>query len=359
MHETCIPCTVYNFLYIISRKGCEFLRFYMPIISSFLYVTLLVFPWLAEIMILYQSNSASSFVNTILFCSTVQTGLSISSALNMGYNFFCCCADSRLTDADLDKIINCSADRMWCSSPMRMKSLVSPGYIIYLGVPWLLVNIIALKFLPNDMCFPPVLFLTPFIPLLVYLPFFAVGSAYRNIMESSKLDHKLKESTSALQAEAKSLSGSLVPLAELNVKCDTKHIDITCISSVSCTSEHTEPLKSVPNTQQLYDTKPLKFCDVQGASSRAIFNFMKCGNKALCDNPIDVDDFERNRALLLHYPEWRERILEMGEISNDWKILSANWTQIEILYEKDYLIHRKLNPEGECDNYIRKLLKDV
>jgi hypothetical protein len=247
---------------------------------------------------------------------------------------------------------------------MLVGSLFSPGYTIYFGVPWLLVNIFAIKLLPIDMCFPPTYYLLIFMPLLIYFPCFAVGSAYRNIVESSKID-KFEESkvlTPIILKSTTSLSGNLKCDSDAKHKndADTKDIPVINLSPMFvCTPE---PIKSLFNNQQLYDTKPLTASEVRGASSKTIFCFMKfgIGYKNSDDNPLDVDDFERNRALLLWYPEWRERILEMSVISKYWKVLSENWGQIEMLYEKDYLIHRKINhDESECNKYIRKLLKDA
>ena len=59
-------------------------------------------------------------------------------------------------------------------------------------------------------------------------------------------------------------------------------------------------------TKQEYSQKPLCEDDVKGLSSKTIFKFMttnehhKFKNKYY-DYTIDVDDFERNRALLLCY----------------------------------------------------------
>ncbi len=354
--KMCLACKVYVFMcgflckcYVHICNLCKSLQCCASIFSSFLYVTLLIFPWLTEIMILsHHSTSTSSFVNTILFCAIIQIGLSITGAIDMGYNFFCCCADSRLSNKELDKIIGGSANRVWCSSPMNIRSLVSPGYIIYMGGPWLLTNVAALKFLPDDMCFPLVLYLITFMPLLSYFPFFAVGSAYRNLMESGKLDllesNKLKEMDSK-PSDVPTFDSKLSPVV----------IDASYNKPDRPKTETTKTTKST--NQQLYDIKPIRPADVRGLSSGIIFAFMTRGIVAYNDCPIDVDDFERNRALLLWYPEWRKRILELGEISRKWKVLSENWSEIERLYEKDYEVYGKLEMDGECNKYIHKLLK--
>ncbi len=115
--------------------------------------------------------------------------------------------------------------------------------------------------------------------------------------------------------------------------------------------------------QQLYEIKPTKLECVGGASSRAIYKFMKGGSKYLDksdSNPWDMDDFERNRALLICYPEWKPRMKEMAIVSKRWKVLVENWDTIEEKYNDDYKKYGdKAYDIGECDKYIRELLYNI
>jgi len=80
-------------------------------------------------------------------------------------------------------------------------------------------------------------------------------------------------------------------------------------------------------------------------------------NKFVYQNPIDVDDWERNRALLLWFPEWKQRLTEMSIISEQWENLVINWNEIERLYDIDYEEYgNKAFGKGQCDKYIRHLL---
>ena len=115
------------------------------------------------------------------------------------------------------------------------------------------------------------------------------------------------------------------------------------------------------SNQQEYKDKPTNYDEVQGLSSKTIYNFMTTG-RYYEDSyyPSDVDDWERCRALLLCYPEWKSRLLEMGEISQYWKILVKNWNEIETKYDADILKYGdNAYGKGECDAYIRSLLKIV
>jgi hypothetical protein len=108
--------------------------------------------------------------------------------------------------------------------------------------------------------------------------------------------------------------------------------------------------------KQEYSEKPLYKKDVHGLSSKAIFEFMTQGNKYY-DYALDVDDWERNRALLW-YPEWREKLINMSIISDRWKNLVENWDHIEKLYDEDYEKYgNKAYEDGECCKYIRTLVK--
>lgn len=116
--------------------------------------------------------------------------------------------------------------------------------------------------------------------------------------------------------------------------------------------------------KQEYSQKPLYKKDVRGESSKAIFKFMTTHpdnfdiNKYKHEYPRDVDDFERNRALLLYYPEWRKRLPEMAIISDKWKILVENWNTIEKMYNEDYEKYGNRHLyDKECYNYIRSLIE--
>jgi hypothetical protein len=111
--------------------------------------------------------------------------------------------------------------------------------------------------------------------------------------------------------------------------------------------------------KQEYSEKPLHKDDVRGLSSKTIFKFFSKGG-AIPDSdyhPHDVDDWERNRALLLWYPEWKARLHEMEVVSLAWSRLTKNWAAIEALYDEDYRTHgNKAFGKGKCDAFIRSLL---
>jgi len=73
-----------------------------------------------------------------------------------------------------------------------------------------------------------------------------------------------------------------------------------------------------------------------GASSIAIGDFM-LGKKVSCSRPpSDAADFGRCYRLLKLFPEWRERLGEMKELSQ-WTYLINKWQELEIRFEKGEL----------------------
>lgn len=118
--------------------------------------------------------------------------------------------------------------------------------------------------------------------------------------------------------------------------------------------------------KQEYTEKPISLKDVKGESSKAIFRFMVTKPEYInidefkYEYPRDLDDWERNRALLLMYPEWREKITEMSIISKRWENLVINWYKIELLYDQDCVkygdkLFHESTMKGECRTYIRSL----
>lgn len=113
------------------------------------------------------------------------------------------------------------------------------------------------------------------------------------------------------------------------------------------------------SSQQLYTTKPVTVTEVRGLSSQTIFNFMT-GSDGGRGHPLDVDDWERNRALLLCYPEWKVRLPEMAVLSPQWKALVTHWDTIESRYDEDYAkYHHNAFGKGACDQLIRHLLQSI
>ena len=109
--------------------------------------------------------------------------------------------------------------------------------------------------------------------------------------------------------------------------------------------------------RQEYSSPPQNVKEVRGASSQTIYFFMTGAldplNPKYYHHPWDVDDWERNRALLLCFPEWKARLPEMSALSSAWKNLAEDWSSIEKMYEREggniY--------GGKCCQFIKFLVK--
>ncbi len=122
------------------------------------------------------------------------------------------------------------------------------------------------------------------------------------------------------------------------------------------------------NNKQEYTDFPKTINDVKGESSKTIFKFMVGAlqyangyyNEESCPYPCDVDDWERNRSLLLQYIKWNDRLIEMKCLCKEWKNLVENWDEIERLYNKDYeeFGNKRFGEENGCDAYIRSLISN-
>jgi hypothetical protein len=122
--------------------------------------------------------------------------------------------------------------------------------------------------------------------------------------------------------------------------------------------------------KQEYEHVPVLKKEVRGCSSKTIFSlmtrpvgetpedFVKRRQGKLLDHPHDVDDWERNRALLLCYPAWRARLSELRCLSLAWERLVQHWDDIEALYDTDYAQYGHMAyKEGQCCAFIRSLVK--
>lgn len=176
-----------------------FIQKHIPILYSVLYVLFIIVPPIAEMIALYNSASVHEYINVITLSSLVLTIISMFSAWMMGYKYYCC-FNHVWTQT---KIYNV-AEKVWFSSPLHCNSLISPGYLLYVGVPWFFVNFVNMCRLHNvieqsdidayKVCIEPNinahLWIAVYLPLLVYAPVFAAGSAYKNIIKNVKLQER-------------------------------------------------------------------------------------------------------------------------------------------------------------------------
>lgn len=75
----------------------------------------------------------------------------------------------------------------------------------------------------------------------------------------------------------------------------------------------------------------------QGSSSISIYNVMMPGYNIYGTNrrdyPYDADDFRRCYLLLKVIPEWKERLVLMSSVSEQWRKLVKNWDKLTGMLE--------------------------
>jgi hypothetical protein len=89
----------------------------------------------------------------------------------------------------------------------------------------------------------------------------------------------------------------------------------------------------------------------RGASSESIFHWMTSRIK-VHNHPLDPDDFKRCYGLLRMVPEFRQRIMEMAFVSDEWKRLAENWEKLTEMFIKA----RETNDGKEMYEYMQKLI---
>jgi hypothetical protein len=85
--------------------------------SSFIYITLILIPWITEIIVVTYQEDEHKII-TLLVCGIIQTIISIYGGFRMGVSWNMCCNP-----------VN------WSGSPTNYKSLFSPGYVVYFLPP--------------------------------------------------------------------------------------------------------------------------------------------------------------------------------------------------------------------------------
>jgi len=110
--------------------------------------------------------------------------------------------------------------------------------------------------------------------------------------------------------------------------------------------------------RQEYSASPTSLKDVNGCSSQIIYSFMTGAGPGDYSHPQDVDDWERNRALLLCFPEWKQRLPEMKCLSPAWNRLVEQWAAIEAMYDKENATFGRAIYGGSCCQLIQSLVKD-
>jgi hypothetical protein len=80
----------------------------------------------------------------------------------------------------------------------------------------------------------------------------------------------------------------------------------------------------------------LMFSGDTGLSSEAMCAYMVSGvGNSAARYPHDASDLGRCLRLLDRFPEWKHRVWEMGDLNDEWNVLTRNWGELEALYRRE------------------------
>ena len=112
-------------------------RVFVKMFSALIYISLIIFPWIIEIIIVTQQTEKQQRITTLVVCGSIQTVIAIYGAFKMGKDCTRSCSAANRNEKD----DGCSD--IWCGCPTDYKSLFTAGYIIYWLPTWLVTNMIA------------------------------------------------------------------------------------------------------------------------------------------------------------------------------------------------------------------------
>jgi hypothetical protein len=149
-------------------------RYTSMISSAFLYIGLMLFPFIAECIIASQMTYEHSGI-MVLICGIVQTIIAAHGGIRLSLAMYDCCT-TKNPKKDNDK--HCAA--FWCGRPTDFSTLLSGGYIVYALPPWFLTNaIISWVIINNKVVLPFYTHLMIYMPLIAYPTFIFVGYAIK------------------------------------------------------------------------------------------------------------------------------------------------------------------------------------
>ena len=109
-------------------------RVFVKMFSGLIYISLIVFPWVIEIIVATQVTETEK-ITTFVVCGSIQTVVSIYGAFKMGRALGPCCSKSKNEQEQQDQW-----DDIWGGSPTDYRSLFTAGYIIYWLPTWVITN---------------------------------------------------------------------------------------------------------------------------------------------------------------------------------------------------------------------------
>jgi hypothetical protein len=166
-----------------AEKLCTFNRVMSSIFFSFLYIGLILFPWISEIIVVTQI-SVEHQVIVVLVCGVVQTLIAIYGSIRCGMIVYHCCAK------DCDDDYHCSANgrqlvkSFWCGRCTDLSGISSGGYVVYSLPQWVITNAIISWVLATNHPLPVYVHLMVYMPVIAYIVGLFVGYAIKKEVEN-------------------------------------------------------------------------------------------------------------------------------------------------------------------------------
>ena len=146
-------------------KGRIYYRCIKMVLSAFMYIFMILFPWIIEITIASQISFEKTAI-VVLVCGILQTVIAIYGGFQLGTLISQKDKKWRFYNDESDKkddIDICGS--FWCESPTDFSTLLTGGYIIYCLPQWIVTNIIISWVLSHK------LFILPFyVHMMIYMP---------------------------------------------------------------------------------------------------------------------------------------------------------------------------------------------
>lgn len=163
-------------MYCEQLCGC--LRIIGRMLSALTFISIIIFPWIAEIILItYQAREHQLI--TMAVCGSIQTLVAVYSGIRLGiYWTKCGCNDySKLSLEEKRKFGNLGYDT-WCRCPTNYESMFSTGYPIYFLPQWVFTNMIIAWKIGSSAGMPLYVHLMVYMPLMVYLLSLFIGFSY-------------------------------------------------------------------------------------------------------------------------------------------------------------------------------------
>lgn len=138
--------------------------------SAFIYIVLIMFPWIIEIILVTQQKHPEIII-TLTVCGAIQTLISMLGGFKMGMDSRASCVNCICKDG---------CNNIWCGCFTKPRTLFTSGYVIYFLPQWVVTNmIVSWALIGANVALPLYTQIMIYTPILVYTPSLFVGYAFQ------------------------------------------------------------------------------------------------------------------------------------------------------------------------------------